>query len=281
MAAGSGTGAGRGSRGAVAPVRLRAPWDGHQLLLHDGDDERLLRSSAWVRRGLELGERVVHAGGGEGRALLGVLDRQGIDTDAAAASGRLLSVDAERLADSGERRRLIEQALVAGYPRIRLEAPQAADWSSADLLFREMELQELCRSGRVSVLCHCERSRALGALLRPAVAAHADGVRTRILTCRRIPGGLEVAGEVDLSVTDLLAAALQEVTDQTPGLVWVDVGDLRFLDVAGARAMAHATRGYRSAGGKLVLLDARPPVRHVLRLMGVDVLAGMELLGAY
>ena len=277
----AGSGAGRGSGGpAVARARVRAPWDGHLLLLHDGDDERLAATSAWVRRGLELGEQIVHVDGDEGTALLAALRRQGLDTAVATASGRLLAVGPERLADARERRRVAEEALAAGYPRVRLEVPRTTDQSPVDLAFGELDLQDLCRSGRVSVLCRRERSRAHGDQLRQAVAAHADGVRTRILTCRRIPGGLELAGEVDLSVTDLLAAALQEVTNETPGLVWVDVGELRFLDVAGARVLAHATRGFRGGGGKVVLLDARPPVRHVLHLMGADALAGMELLGS-
>jgi anti-anti-sigma regulatory factor len=42
----------------------------------------------------------------------------------------------------------------------------------------------------------------------------------------------------------------------------------------------HATRSFRADGGTVVLLDARPPVRHVLHLLGLDALDGIALLGA-
>jgi anti-anti-sigma factor len=77
----------------------------------------------------------------------------------------------------------------------------------------------------------------------------------------------------------VLAAALHAAIDVAQGLAWVDVGALRFLDVAGARALMHATRRFRENGGTIVVLDARPPVRHVLHLIGLDTLDGLVLLG--
>jgi anti-anti-sigma factor len=116
----------------------------------------------------------------------------------------------------------------------------------------------------VSVLCRCDRDRVRGALLRSAVASHPDGVRAGILSTWLSHAGLALRGEADLSVADVLAAALHAATDAAQGLAWVDVADLRFLDVAGARALVHATRRFREDGGTVVLLDSRPPVRHVL-----------------
>jgi anti-anti-sigma factor len=131
----------------------------------------------------------------------------------------------------------------------------------------------------VSVLCRSDRARVRGTLLRRAVASHSDGVRAGILSFRHAHEGLSLCGEADMSVADVLAAALHAATDAAHGLAWVDVGDLRFLDVAGARALMHATRRFREDGGTVVVLDARPPVRHVLHLLGLDTLEGIVLVG--
>jgi anti-anti-sigma factor len=264
----------------VTRVRVRSPWDGHVLLLHDAEDERLARTSTWARRGLELGERVVHADGPEGRALLDTLRRRRVDIDTATSAGLLVAARPEHLSDPATRRKFVAEALAAGYPGVRLEAPPAArdPVPAAGDGEPERDLQELCRSGPVSVLCRCDRGRARGTLLRSAVASHPDGVRAGILTSRLSDAGLTLSGEVDMSVADVVAAALHAATDAVRGMAWVDVGDLRFLDVAGARALVHATRRFREDGGTMVLLDARPPVRHVLHVLGLDALAGLVLL---
>jgi anti-anti-sigma factor len=265
----------------VTRLRLRSPWDGHVLLLHSGEGERQARTTVWVRRGLELGECVLHADGPEGARLLDALTRRGVDVDAAVASGLLVGVCAERLADPGERRELVAEALEAGYPGVRLEAPFIAERPVLIPAQSEAErdAQELCRPGRVSVLCRCDRTRARGTLLRSAVASHPDGVRAGILSACPSRESLILSGEADMSVADVLAAALHAVIAAARGVAWLDVADLRFLDVAGARALVHATRSFRADGGTVVLLDARPPVRHVLHLLGLDALGGFTLLG--
>ena len=262
-------------------LRLRSPWDGHVLLLHSGEDERQARTTAWARRGLELGECVLHADGPEGARLLDALTRRGVDVGAAAAGGLLVAVREERLADPEARRELAAEALEAGYPGVRLETPFTPERPVLIPAQSEAErdAQELCRSGRVSVLCKGDRTRARGMLLRSAVASHPDGVRVGILSACPSQESLILSGEADMSVTDVLGAALHAVLAAARGVAWVDVADLRFLDVACARAMVHATRSFRADGGTVVLLDARPPVRHVLHMLGLDALGGFTLLG--
>jgi anti-anti-sigma factor len=262
----------------VTRPRLQSPWDGHVLLLHRAEDERLTRTSAWARRGLDLGERVVHADGADGGGLLDALRRRRVDVDAATSAGQLLPVDAERLADPQALRDLAAQALEAGYPGVRLEAPALGRPVPA-APEGEGETQDMCGTGRVSVLCSSDRTRLRGTPLRVAVASHPDGVRAGILSTSLNHAGLALAGEADMSVADVLGAALHAATDAAQGLAWVDVGELRFLDVAAARAVMHATRRFREEGGTVVLLDARPPVRHVLHVLGLDAIEGLVLLG--
>ena len=103
-------------------------------------------------------------------------------------------------------------------------------------------------------------------------------MRAGILSSGVADEALRLCGEADLSVADVLAAALHAATDAAHRVARVDVGDLRFRDVAGARALMHATRRFREDGGTVVLLGARPPVRHVLHLLGLDTLDGLVLL---
>jgi anti-anti-sigma factor len=263
----------------VTPPCPRSPWDGHLLLLHNGEDERLARTAAWVRRGLDLGERVVLADGPGGDRVLDALRRRRLDVETAARGGLLIGAPAEELVDPEVRRTLVAQALEAGYPGVRVEAPGSDRPRLAPGPEGERDAQELSWSGRVSVLCRFDRAHARGPLLRSAVASHPDGVRAGIFGCRLSHAGLTLSGEVDISVADVLAAALHAATAAAHGLAWVDVGELRFLDVAGARALVHVTRRFREDGGTLLLLDARPPVRHVLQLLGLDALEGLVVYG--
>jgi anti-anti-sigma regulatory factor len=40
----------------------------------------------------------------------------------------------------------------------------------------------------------------------------------------------------------------------------------------------HATRHFRNEGGGLVVVDPLPPVAHVLELLGVHTLKGVEIV---
>jgi anti-anti-sigma factor len=81
---------------------------------------------------------------------------------------------------------------------------------------------------------------------------------------------LSLHGEVDVTQADDLLRALVDVARETPGEVVLDLSGLRFLDVAGARALARATRLLRGADVQLRLVGApRTPAR-CLALFGLD-----------
>jgi hypothetical protein len=68
-----------------------AEWDGHVLLLHRTEGERLAGLTAWVRRGMELGEKIIYT---ElplmpEDALAPVLEARGVDVAAAVRDGQL------------------------------------------------------------------------------------------------------------------------------------------------------------------------------------------------
>jgi anti-anti-sigma factor len=74
-----------------------------------------------------------------------------------------------------------------------------------------------------------------------------------------------------------LSRALVDVACGTPGEVVLDLSDLRFLDVAGARALARATQVLRGADVHLRLVRAP---RVAARCLGLFGLHGEETVPA-
>jgi len=262
--------------------RLRTGWDGHLLLPYASQAEQLLGLTAWAQDGLDQRERLVCAElpAPAPAGVVPVLARCGVAAADAAASGALQALprqEAAALTVPGRLRAHLERALAAGFRGLRLclDIPPAVPDACAAVAGAVEQAGGL---GRLSLLCRHDR-RAGRADLETLVAAHPDGLRTAMLTTRPVGDGLALAGEVDISNADLFAAALVNATQGPRSLLWLDVSDLRFMDVAGCRELVAATRGFRNNGGAVLLVDPLPPVAHVLRLLGVDRLAGVEILG--
>lgn len=87
-----------------------------------------------------------------------------------------------------------------------------------------------------------------------------------------IAGGTAVvtlSGELDLSVRSALAELLVEVGAKKPDVLVIDLAAVTFLDCGIAAVLASAARLLPS-GRKPVLRSARPLVRRVLGLTGLD-----------
>ena len=130
----------------------------------------------------------------------------------------------------------------------------------------------------MSALCRYELAATHGARLGELVDAHHDGARSGSLVTRRTGSTLALAGEVDISNLEIFSAGLRAVTRAAGPVAWIDLGDLRFMDVAACRALARTTERFRVHGGGLLLVDPLPPVAHVLTLLGVGALPGVELV---
>ncbi len=79
-----------------------------------------------------------------------------------------------------------------------------------------------------------------------------------------------VAGEVDLTVTDLLDAHLAAAIRQAdPMRVAVDLGDMVFCDSSGLNSLIRALKRIRAEGGRLVLLRPRARFAQVLETTGL------------
>jgi anti-anti-sigma factor len=263
-------------------------WDGHLLLVHNGEQQRRAGLAAWIRRGLELGAKILYfepVDAPAERTLLGVLRDHEIHVDAAVDRGQLqvLPADGEALS-AGFFSSSVDEALAAGYPTVRWsgEAETALSVMSrpahADL---EWSTDELCHTRPVSILCQYPANLSQ-ATLQTLCAMHRGGVRESLLHTSPVPGGVALAGEVDVSNeailrSSLLAACSATQTDR--GTFVVDLDHLDFLDVAGAKALVSATSAHRMTGGKVLLRAAQPSVHQLLRLLGLERAHGFVFKG--
>jgi anti-anti-sigma factor len=77
---------------------------------------------------------------------------------------------------------------------------------------------------------------------------------------------LSLHGEVDTDCADAVLRALVDVARDAPGEVVLDLADLEFLDIAGARALATAAGRLAEVGVHLRVVRARRLVRRSLAL---------------
>jgi anti-anti-sigma factor len=76
---------------------------------------------------------------------------------------------------------------------------------------------------------------------------------------------------VDVTQADDLLRALVDVTCEVPGEVVVDLAELRFLDVAGARTLATVAGLLTEVGVQLRLVRPRRLVRRCLEMFDLAV----------
>lgn len=79
---------------------------------------------------------------------------------------------------------------------------------------------------------------------------------------------LHLAGEIDLSTTDILADALAQADAAT--IVVADLTGVTFLDSTGINTLLRAHHGMVAQGHRLALASAQPAVLRPLHITGVD-----------
>ena len=79
-----------------------------------------------------------------------------------------------------------------------------------------------------------------------------------------------LTGEIDLASAPELRAELGRLNEtETPAIV-LDLTDLEFIDSTGLGVLVGALRRARSQGGDIRLAGARPGIRRVLSVTGLD-----------
>lgn len=269
----------------MKPLDRRPDYEGHFLLLYHEESFRRTGVAAWLRRGLELGAKILYIelpGELPVRALSGLVQDQP-DAGEAVERGQIQVIPADRTAyDPVWQAGVVKDALRQGYPSVRLSAEATTAWSvmprarHADV---ERTIDQMCQSLPVSVMCQYPALDSME-VLGPVSTAHGSGLRERLFQAMPFEGGLAVAGEVDTSNHDILRALLQAATaatDRDPFVV--DLNELDFLDVRGVGALMAGTAAYRSRGGHVRLQAPKPPVDRLIRLLGIDRSRGVLTKG--
>jgi len=78
------------------------------------------------------------------------------------------------------------------------------------------------------------------------------------------------AGELDLVTAPALRAALEEAVGLGPARIVLTLREVTFLDSTALGAIVHGERIARAQGRVLTLSAARPSVRRVLTVTGMD-----------
>jgi anti-anti-sigma factor len=264
-------------------------WDGHLLLLHGSEGERLARLAAWVRDGLQRGEKVVYSEPTvpAHRSVLARLRGRGIDVDAATVEGRFEVVAPSVFSTPEGQGVVVDRALDGGFPAVRISGEAAAAltvFSAGAYQVIEQQMDRLCQTRPVSALCQYARPTTVGAALRTAIARHPRGVRELGFASTTSVAGLVVHGEVDADNCDVLAAVVTAAGEAARSggrdELRLDLAAVGFCDVAACRTLAEASRGFRAGGRRVLFVDPPPMVERVMRLVGLDGVPGVELVGS-
>lgn len=259
-------------------------WDGHLMLLHESAAERQAGVAAWVRRGLDLGEKVLYAEGPDEQegSLVEALEAHEVDAATARREGRLALVPLAEFYPADGQRLVVDRALAEGFPAVRVSVGVlgALTISSAGHhRIVERRLEELVRSLPVSALCQYARDSCRGPTLRDAVGVHVPGIREACLRTGASELGLVLRGEADAGNAEVLEAAVTAFTDVPPCVLCLDLAELTFIDVAACRALAQGSRDLRASGGRVLLVAPPPPIERTLGLLGLSDLPGFQLVG--
>jgi anti-anti-sigma regulatory factor len=271
----------------VVVIDRRAPgleWDGHLLLLHRTEDERLAGLTAWVRRGLDLGEKVIYT---EVRhqpenGLLAVLTARGVDVAEAVCSGALVVLPPREFYPREGQQGVVERAFAEGFAAVRISAEATTALSTLppdEVHGVEQQIDELVRTQPVHAMCQYEEATTTGPWLEDAVAVHLTGVRQTTFATSQALDGLALHGEVDATNTDVFAAVMIAASRRASRVLWLDLAELAYLDAGSCWRLDDATRPFRAAGGNVLLVAPQPSVERTMRMLEVDELPGMHVLG--
>jgi anti-anti-sigma regulatory factor len=238
------------------------------LLLHGSEEQRRADVAAWVRRGLELGEKVLYTQVPDRPAdsLLAVLEPRGVDAGAAVREGRLVVLPpADFFLPEGPGP-AVERALAEGFPAVRMSAEAGTALTVVSAAVRH-------------ALCQYAQATTTGQALDDVVAFHLFGVRQESFSTGWDGDGLVIRGEVDPTNTGVFAAALAAAARIAFRVLRLDLTGLDYLDAGSCWRLDDVTRRFRAAGGQVVLVGPPPAVERTMRLLDIDELPGVHLAG--
>jgi hypothetical protein len=278
-------------------VEALAPGD-HACLTFSDPDERLDIVATFVQDGLKRSTRVMCLTESiPPNELAAELSDRGVPVDEAMPTNQLTIYGSEQswLAD-GELAaantidlltRTLDEAQRDGWAGLRVTADMC--WvnrpvAAADQLPRfEAEVAKLFSDGRLTAVCQYDREVFDAVTLSFASSAHPRTVAAAVYyedpilrVCRQhTPPGVRLAGEIDYTHVDVLTLALNEAL-RLDRDIQVNLGKLRFIDVACATAVCHAA-GSLPAGRRMNVVCGGSVLR-TLDLVGVADLDSVRIV---
>jgi anti-anti-sigma factor len=164
-----------------------------------------------------------------------------------------------------------EQARHTGHDGLLLVADM--DWllplrpTPAQITAHELRIDRLAAELDIAIVCAYRRSSFSPAHIDGALAVHpsqrGDGQGPQFRLTAAGTRGWQLSGEIDIRTSDTFQAAISAAASLDD--CTIDVTGLRFIDVAGMRALALAAR---SAPGGIRLNGASPVLRRLWQLTG-------------
>lgn len=259
-------------------------WDGHLLLLHRGEPERLGWLAEWMHHGLRRGEKVLYVEPADaGPASIAVqLPGYGVDVAALRADRRLEILTPEVYYPVGAPEAAVDRALADRFPAVRISGAATAALtvvSAAGHRDIEWGVDRLCRTRPVSALCQYAYPVTGGPSLHAVLETHPSGLHERSLAATAGRATLVLRGGVDATNTDVLTAlvdtAAYRVTASALDRLHVDLTGVDRLTEEAAWALALASEPHRGSGLTVVLDGATPEVARALRSGGLVGLPGI------
>lgn len=273
----------------------------HACYAFDSEEDHRAVLTAFLREGLECGEKVVAVGGA--RAVHDCLGDAGIDPGPALASGQLLTVPVEvaylargrleprrHLAAFREARL---QALADGYRRVRFTVDMGWAAPGADALvdYERTATDAVLEMGAVG-MCRYDARAFDPAMLDRIRDAHPVQVlgsglpiETALLRLEAMqdPPGLRLTGEVDLAGLEAFRAAVAGRLATLPRGqdLHLDLAGVEFMDCAGIGVVLRAANTVAGEGreGRLVLDSPTGTVRRIISVVGLERLPSVTVRG--
>jgi anti-anti-sigma factor len=270
----------------------------HLCLPFESEDEQREVITAYIVDGLARGERVIYFADRTAPDEIGAwLAATGVDTGRMVDEGRLeiRPIDNNYLFEGRFEPDVVittlwievRQARDAGYPGLRISSEMTSEVGpvAGEQVLREYEnrLARVFDSRELAAICQYDRRLFGHAAVTGMIDCHPEVVQIDPLhDDRRLritptygPRGLRVAGCVDLTTSGALAGTLRHAADWPERELYLDLGELEFIDVAGVRAIVRAA-GSLERGRHLVVERLAPALRRVFGLVGWDRSPGLR-----
>ncbi|MET9022408.1 MEDS domain-containing protein [Actinopolymorpha sp. NPDC004070] len=273
----------------------------HHCLSFGTDAEQQEVLTSYIDNGLAHHEQVTYFAADDPVAVLDFLRAGGLEPDRYAAIGQLRVMAPQEAflayrpfdpdAMLGELRRAVDMAVAAGYQGLRVTGePRVLRGRPGSDKWREYEhkVADIFSDRPVLGLCQYDRR-----VFTPAEISDVESLHTHTVVPDPLyqdphlsifpmfqPPGFRMVGELDIAQVAAWLNWISRAAAGTEDDLRLDLADLRFIDVAGARMLALLSDRLAQRGRRLVLQALQPAQCIVFHMAGWDRLPNLILAEA-